>query len=239
MNSKIVRIVMAMALVIPIVTLAQTGTTNAAAAPPATASPAPATSPSTTKVGIILLNDAIIATNEGQKEFGELQKKFEPKQTELKNLNDEIDGLKKQLDAQGTKMNDDARSGLVRQIEAKQKTLTRNREDAQNDYVQQQNEVASKLLQKMVPVIDKYAKDNGFGLIIDASKQWPDGPVLWATPGVDITKPIVDIYNAQSGVPAAPSASRPAGATTRPGGVPGTKPVTPPAPKPQATQPPK
>jgi outer membrane protein len=237
MNSKIARIVMAMALIFPVATLAQTGTTST---PPAASAPAAsAPVPASTKVGIILLNDAIIATNEGQKEFGELQKKFEPKQTELKNLNDEIDSLKKQLDAQGTKMNDDARAGLVRQIETKQKTLTRNREDAQNDYVTQQNEVAGKLLQKMVPVIDKYAKDNGFGLIIDASKQWPDGPVLWATPGVDITKAIVDIYNAQSGVPAAPSASRPAGATARPASVPATKPATP-ATKPQAaTQPPK
>ncbi len=239
MNSKIVRIVMAMALVFPVATLAQTGTSNAAASP-APAVPAPAPSSSSSKVGIILLNEALLATNEGQKEFGELQKKFEPKQTELKNLNDEIDGLKKQLDAQGSKMNDEARSGLVRQIETKQKTLTRSREDAQNDYVTQQNEVAGKLLQKIVPVLDKYAKDNGFGLIIDASKQWPDGPVLWATPGVDITKAIVDLYNAQSGVPAAPSASRPAGATARPAGVPATKPATPAATKPQATQqPPK
>jgi outer membrane protein len=136
-------------------------------------------------------------------------------------------------------MNDDARAGLVRQIESKQKTLTRNQEDAQNDYVTQQNEVASKLLQKLVPVIDKYAKDNSFSLIIDASKQWPEGPVLWATPGVDITRAVVDIYNAQSGVPAAPSASRPTGAA-RPGGTSPTKPaVTPPAPKPQSTEPPK
>lgn len=235
MNSKIVRIVMTMAVVFPVATLAQTETASSAAASSAPAASALAS----TKVGIILLNDALIATNEGQKEFGELQKKFEPKQAELKNLNDEIDSLKKQLDAQGSKMNDDARAGLVRQIETKQKTLTRNREDAQNDYVTQQNEVAGKLLQKMVPVIDKYAKDNGFGLIIDASKQWPDGPVLWATPGVDITKAIVDIYNAQSGVPAAPSASHPAGATSRPAGVSPSKPAMPAA-KPQVTQqPPK
>jgi Skp family chaperone for outer membrane proteins len=233
MNSKIVRIVMATVLVFPVTALAQAGNTGAAAAPPAPAAPAPSTATSTAKVGIILLNNALVGTNEGQKEFGDLQKKFEPKQTELKNLSDEIDGLKKQLDTQGSKMNEDARSSLIRQIESKQKTLTRNREDAQNDYVSQQNELASKLLQKMVPVIDKYAKDNGFGLIIDASKQWPDGPVLWATPGVDITKAIVDIYNQQSGVPAAPSAARPGGthpaaAATRPATTPpANKPPTP------------
>ena len=133
-------------------------------------------------------------------------------------------------------MNEEARAGLVRQIETKQKALSRKQEDAQNDFVGQQNEIAQKILQKLGPVIDKYAKDNGLGLIIDISKPWPDGVVLWANQSVDITKPIVDLYNAQAGVPAAPSASRPSG--TRPAGT-TTKPVTPPAPKPQANQPPK
>ena len=230
MNSKIVRIIMAVTFALPMATLAQTD--NAAASPvaPTTTAPGP------TKLGVISVQDCILATNEGQKEFEALGKKFEPTRNELKSLNDEIDQLKKQLDAQGSKMNEEARAGLVRQIETKQKALSRKQEDAQNDFVGQQNEIAQKILQKLGPVIDKYAKDNGLGLIIDISKPWPDGVVLWANQSVDITKPIVDLYNAQAGVPAAPSASRPSG--TRPAGT-TTKPVTPPAPKPQANQPPK
>ena len=58
----------------------------------------------------------------------------------------------------------------------------------------------------------KYAADNGFGVIIDTSNPWPNGPVLWAGPAVDITRPVVELYNAQSGVPAParPAATRPA-----------------------------
>ena len=44
----------------------------------------------------------------------------------------------------------------------------------------------------------KYAADNGFGVIIDTSNPWPNGPVLWAGPAVDITRPVVELYNAQS-----------------------------------------
>ena len=236
MNSKMVRIILAVAFALPLATLAQTD--SAAAASPAAPSPAaPTTTPSgPTKLGVISVQDCILATNEWQKEFEALGKKFEPTRTELKSLNDEIDSLKKQLDAQGSKMNDEARAGLVRQIETKQKALSRKQEDAQNDFVGQQNEIAQKILQKLGPVIDKYAKDNGLGLIIDISKPWPDGAVLWANQSVDITKPIVDLYNAQAGVPAAPSASKPGG--TRPAGS-ATKPATPPAPKPQGNAPPK
>lgn len=233
MKSKIARIFMAVALVTPLATLAQT--TAAAANPPAASSPAASAAPTPaaaapTKVGVISIQDAILATNEGQREFEALGKKFEPKRTELKSLSDEIEGLQKQVDTGSKSMTEEQRAGLVRQIEAKKKTLSRSQEDAQNDFVGQQNEIAQKLLQKLLPVIDKYAKENGLGLIIDSSRQWPEGPVLWAGPSVEITKAIVDLYNSQSGVPAAPSASRPAGATgARPSGTTSPKPATKPA----------
>ena len=236
MNSNIVRFFMVTALALPMATLAQTDTAAAATTP--AASPATTTAPSAaqTKIGVISIQDAILATNDGQKEFEALGKKFEPKRAEIKSLSDEIDSLKKQLDAQGTKVNDESRGTLVRQIETKQKTLSRTQEDAQNDFVGQQNEIAQKILQKMGPVIDKYAKDNGLSLIIDVSKPWPDGPILWAGQSVDITRPIVELYNSQSGVPAAPSASRSTIGGTRATGV-GTK-SAPPT-KPATTEPPK
>lgn len=240
MNSNIVRIFLVTAMTLPMATLAQTGSAAAAATTPAPSAPANTATAQVagpSKIGVISIQDAILATNDGQKEFDALSKKFEPKRTEIKSLNDEIDSLKKQLDAQGTKLNDDSRGTLVRQIETKQKTLNRTQEDAQNDFVGQQNEIAQKILQKMGPVIDKYAKDNGLSLIIDVSKPWPDGPVLWAGQSVDITRPIVELYNHQSGVPAAPSASRPTTGSSRPAGM-GTKSAAP-ATKPSSTEPPK
>jgi len=181
------------------------------------AAPAPATTTTTAataggaKVGIIDIQQAIIATNEGARDFEALQKKFEPKKNELASLNTEIENLKKQLNTQGDKLNDEARANLVKSIETKQKSLQRSVEDAQNDYQQQQNEIAQRILQKMAPVIDKYAKANGYGLLFDSSNPWPQGPLLWATAGVDLTKTIVDAYNAQSGVAPPPTAPRPAG----------------------------
>jgi outer membrane protein len=70
----------------------------------------------------------------------------------------------------------------------------------------------------MAPVIDKYAKSNGYGLLFDSSNPWPQGPLLWATAGVDLTKIVVDAYNAQSGVapPPAKPAGSPGAASTKP-----------------------
>jgi len=227
MTSKFPRILLATAFVISVAALAQTG--SAAAAPGAASAPAssaPAVTGTGTKVGTISMEQAIFATNEGRRDFEALSKKLEPKQNELKNQNDEIDALKKQLSAQQDKLNDDARANLVKQIETKQKSLDRQLQDAREDAQNQQNEIAQRIIQKLGPVLIKYAADNGFGVIMDTSQPWPQSPVVWWGEAVDVTKPVVDLYNSQSGVPAPAASSAPAKpAGTRPAVTP-TKPAT-------------
>jgi outer membrane protein len=214
MKFKQTRIVLALAAILSVGALAQTG----AAATPAPSVPAPtAAAP---KIGIINMQQAILASNEGRRDFESLQKKFEPKQTELKGMNDEVEGLKKQLNTQGDKLNDEARANLVKTIELKQKSLQRSLEDAQGDFQSQQNDILNRVGQKMMEVLDKYAKDNGYTMILDVSN--PQSPVLWAGASSDVTKAIVDAYNTQSGVAAPAATSRPS-ASAKP--AIGTKPA--------------
>ncbi len=174
---------------------------------------APASAPGSTKIGIINIQAAIMATNEGQRDFQALEKKFEPKRNELQAANAELEKKKSQLQTQGDKLNEAARADLVKQIEAQQKTLQRNYEDAQQDWAGQQGDIANRIGQKLLEVLEKYATQNGYSVVLDVSTQ--QSPVLWASAATNITKPIVDAYNAQSGVPApaatttAPSAPRP------------------------------
>ncbi len=233
MTRKFPRFILATLFVISVTALAQTASAGSGlpAAPSAAASTPDTTVAGTGgKIGTINIEQAIFASNEGQRDFEALSKKLEPKQTELKNMNDEVESLKKQLNDQGPKLNDDSRGALVKQVEEKQKRLERSVQDARDDAQSQQNEIAQRILQKMAPIIVKYAGDKGFGLIMDTSNPWPQGPVLWAGPSVDITKAIVDAYNAQSGVPAPtrPITAKPAGATGAKPAAPagGTKPAT-------------
>jgi outer membrane protein len=206
-----------------------------AQAAPAAGAPAAATTPDSpsaaaalaakatgTKVGTINIEQAIFASNEGRRDFETLTKKFEPKQNELKGCADEIDSLTKQLNAQQDKLNDESREKLVKQIETKKKSCDRATQDAQEDFQGQQGEIGNKILTKMAPLIVKYASENGYGMILDTSQQWPRGPVIWYGPAVDITQPIVETYNTQSGVPAPP-----AGSTAAKPVRPTPKPVTP------------
>jgi outer membrane protein len=227
MKSKFMSILLALAATFTFSALAQTGSaatpSSPAATPAAPAGSAPATTTAGggTKVGTINIQEAIFGSNEGQRDMQALQKKYEPKQAELKSQNDELEALKKQLDTQGSKLNEDAAATLKKQIESKQKSFDRSLQDFQEEGGNQQQEIASRILQKMAPMIVKYSQDNGFGIIVDTSKPWPQSNVLWWGEAVDITKAVVDAYNVQSGVPAPAAPAAGSGAA---------KPATPKAP---------
>ena len=212
MTSMLTRILVIGALLSSFMAVAQTGS---AALPSAPSSAAAATNepPVATgnKVATINITGALAGCNEGQRDFGVLDKKFEPRQTELTNMNKDLEALK----GQANTATEATRPAILKQIEQKQKAFERTRQDAADDYQKQQNEVASRILQKMAPVMVKYAADNGFGLLLDTTKQWPDGQVIWSGQTVDITRAVVDAYNAQSGVPAPPAAAKPAAIAPR------------------------
>jgi outer membrane protein len=232
MISKLLRSFLAIAAFSMISAFAQTSSAAAPAGPatsPAASSPI-ATGATGSRIGTINIEQAVIGTNEGQRDFENLKKKLEPKQNELKAQNDELEGLQKQFQTQSDKLNEDARATLQKQIESKKKLFDRSVQDAQEDAQNQQKEIFQRILQKLAPVIIKHAQDGGFAMIVDTSNPWPQSPILWYdVEKYDITKAVVDLYNTQSGVPA-PTA---AGAAPRPAAP---KPA---APKPAATAPPK
>jgi outer membrane protein len=242
MKSKFLRVLLALAVTFAFSALAQTGSaatpsgSTAAPANPLPSPPATTTGPSTgTKVGTINITEAIFGSNEGRRDLEVLQKKFDPKQTELKSQNDELEGLKKQMTTQEGKLNEDALATLKKQIESKQKLFDRSVQDAQEEFGTQQQEIASRVLQKMAPMIVKYSQENGFGMIVDTSKPWPQSNVLWWGEAVDITKAVVEAYNVQSGVPAPAAGGNAKPAAPKP--PTGTGTAKPAAPKP--TVPPK
>jgi outer membrane protein len=181
--------------------LAQASSAAMPSAPvPASAAAATTTAPTTAKIAIIQFQQAVGATNEGQRDFAELRKKFEPKQNELKTQSDAIDGLKKQLQTQGATLSESARADLTRQIDDKTKSLQRSAEDAQSDFQTQMGETYQKLAEKVYQVVQAYATQAGYTLVLDASAQ--QSPVLWATQGTDISQAVVEAYNTKSGIPA-------------------------------------
>ena len=173
------------------------------------------------KVGVISIQGAIVGTKDGQKASQELDAKFVPKNKEFQNRQSEIVQLQDQLSKGGTVMAEDKRGQLARDIDEKKKRLERDMQDAEEDLRGEQQKVLASLGQRMMAVIEKYAKDNGYSLILDVSNQ--NTPVLYASSGIDITQDIVSLYDktTANGAPAATSS------TAKPGAPAAKAPATP------------
>jgi outer membrane protein len=185
------------------------------------------------KFGVINIQSAIVSTKDGQKAAGEIQGRFTPKKSDLDRRQSEISQLQDQLNRGRNTLSEEARQKLVRDIDQKTKSLNRDTEDAQAELSQEEQKIMNELGGRIMAVIDKYAKDNGYALILDVSS--PQTPVLYASNAIDITKEIIDLYDKNAPAAAAPGASGAAGAappaaTARP---PATRPAVPPAAKPK------
>jgi len=189
------------------------------------------------KVGIINIQSAIVGTREGQAAVKDLEAKSAPKKRELEKLQSEINGLREKLNKLSGVGSEEQKQSLMRDIDGKTKSFNRQVEDAQAELDQEQGRLLNELGGKMLAVLDKYAKDNGYTIILDVSAQ--NTPVLFAANGIDVTQDVVALYdkNAAPAGPAtggaAPSTST-APATTRPAPSSGIAPAksTPPVTRP-------
>jgi len=163
-----------------------------------------------TKVAIINIQGAIVATKDGTKARESIQKKFEPRFKQVEAQNNEIQKLRNQLTTLANTASQEVRDKISREIDDKQKKLQWDSEDLQNDLQQEEGKLVNEIGQRMMQVIDEYAKAQGFALVLDVSSQ--QSPVLWAANGIDITQQIVELYDKRFGAGEAPAAKPASGA---------------------------
>ena len=159
----------------------------------------PAAAQSPGKVGVINIQSAIVSTKDGQKAASDIQTRFSPKKGELDKRQADISQLQDQLNRGRNTLSEEARQNLVREIDQKTKSLNRDTEDARAELDQEEQKIMGELGGRIMSVIDKYAKDNGYNLILDVSN--PQTPVLYASNTIDITKDIIDLYDKNAPAP--------------------------------------
>ena len=173
------------------------------------------------KTGVINIRQAIASTAEGKQASAELQSQFAPRQNELESLNKQINDLRQRLEAGAGKLSQEEAGRLQRQGEVMARQLQRKQDEYQEDVNAAQGEVFDRVGRKMVDVLDRYARENGYVVILDSSAQ--NTPILFASTNIDVTQDIVHLYDGAYPVKAG-------GATTpKPAAA---KPATPPAQKP-------
>jgi outer membrane protein len=164
------------------------------------------------RVGVLNIQVAITSTAEGKQASAELQSQFSPRQAEVENLSKQIDDLRNRLRAGASTLSDDEKARLAREGDQLTRMLQRKQQDFQDDSNEAQREVIDRIGRKMLEVIDRYAKENGYAVIIDTSAQ--NTPVLYAANQIDITQEVIRLYDAAN--PVKSSVTQPRPAATRP-----------------------
>ena len=177
------------------------------------------------KLGVISVRQAIASTAEGKQAGAELQSQFASRQTELENMNKTINELRQRLEAGADKLNQDEQARLTRQGETLARQLERKQNEYQEDVNAAQADVFDRIGRKLVDVLDRYARENGYVAILDSSAQ--NTPILFASTNIDVTQDIVHLYDTAYPV----KGGAPAGAAAKPAAKPAATP--PPAAKPQ------
>jgi outer membrane protein len=175
------------------------------------------------KVGVIDVQVAITSTSEGKQAAAELQSQFAPRQTELTNMQKQMEDIQTRMRTGQTTLSDDEKARLAREGDQLQRSYQRKSQDAQDDFNEAQREIVDRIGRKMIDVLSKYSRDNGYSVILDRSGQ--SSPVIFATNSVDVTQEIIRLYDQTY-----PAKS---GSTTRP---PAQQQQRAPAPKPQTPQ---
>lgn len=186
-----------------------------------------AAAPATGKTGVLNVRQAIVSTAEGKQAQAELQSQFAPRQTELDGLNKQIEDLRNRLRACDRTCSDEEKVRLQREGEARTRQLQRKNDDLQEDLNAAQAEVIDRIGRKMLDILDRYARENGYTVVFDTSAQ--NTPVIYASNTVDVTQDIIRLFD--QAYPVKGGAPTPAQPRTPPGAARPPQPAPKPPPK--------
>jgi len=170
---------------------------------------APVTSAQPTKIGVLDLQTVIIKTRDGEKAAAELKAKFSPRQAELEKKQQDLVALQTQLRNGQNTMSEENKQKITRELEQKNNVLKRDTEDANSDLEQEQQRMMGELVPKIINVLNKYATNNNFAVVLDLSSQ--STPVLFASNTIELTRAIIEAYDKSSALttPEQPKMSTP------------------------------
>jgi outer membrane protein len=145
------------------------------------------------KIAVINGQAALVSTQEGKKAFDQLKAKVEAKRKEFELRQNELVQLEDQLNKSGAVIASDKKDQLATTINDKKKRLQRDSQDADEDAQKDQVQFFQPIEDRLNAIINKYAADNGYSLVIDINT--PGSPVRYAATAIDITKDVVALYD--------------------------------------------
>jgi outer membrane protein len=169
-----------------------------AAALPALVALAPAPARAEGKIGVVDIQQAVMQTEDGRRAQTSLKKDFDKRQKEITALQDELQKAREDIERQQKILSREALNRRMedwqrRMLDVQQRFLKHNEE-----LQKKQAELTGPIIKKLVSVIARIAKKNGYEIIIDRPA------TAYARPDLDLTEQVVQMYNSGDAGDAAP-----------------------------------
>jgi outer membrane protein len=155
------------------------------------------------KVAIVAMRDAMLSTQDGRKAAAAMQATFAERKTALEKLQADLVAMDDKLRKGSATMNAETRQKLADEMAAKKKTFDRDAQDLNDDAEAADGKLMQDISGKMGAVIDEYAKQNGYTVVMDAAQ-----PVLWASEAANVTPDIIKLYDQKHPAPAPPAGKK-------------------------------
>ncbi len=143
------------------------------------------------KIAVIDLQRVVRSSEAGKEAMARLQAKFQSLQKKLEAKRKEIEAFQQEMQKKAPLLSEEARAEKQREYQKMVREFRAMQEDAQFEMKEAEKKALKPIFKDLEKVIRQMAQKEGYDLILE--KNMPG--VYWASPRVDITQKVIQLYN--------------------------------------------
>jgi len=141
------------------------------------------------KVAVVDVQHAVMATEEGIRAQATLKKVFDKRQQDLDAMQNELQKAREDIEKQSRILSREALQKRMEDWQRRMIELQTRFVDYQKELQKRQGELTGPIIKKMVGIIARLAKKNGYELILDKQA------APYARADLDLTERVIQMYN--------------------------------------------
>jgi outer membrane protein len=156
------------------------------------------------KIVVVDFQRAMLATEDGIRAQGSMKKRFDKRQQELDGKQTELARVHEEIEKQARVL---SREAVQRRVEDWQQQMVKLQTvylEYQKELQKMQGELIGPINRKMMGVVGRLAKKNGYELVLDKSS------TPYVRPDLDLTEQVIQMYNAGGDAEASAEEKKPA-----------------------------
>jgi len=144
-----------------------------------------------------------------RQQIGRVNDTFKDRNAKLDALRQRAEALQREIQTQGPNLMPQALAAKQEELDELQVGVTREKEDLERDYNKAIREATDPVVERINGFLDNFAKQNNITLVLEAAVLYQARGLAYVDPGLDITRPFIEAYNAAN--PVSTATPNPAG----------------------------